>query len=133
MLYENTVKVLYVDLSSKKIRIEKRVGLKEFLGGVGVASKLLEENMKPELNPLDEQQPAVFAIGALSSIYPVITKTVAMFISPLTGELGESYAGGRLALTLFTPSALSIVEIALQRPVVLQETTLVRSRPTACS
>lgn len=87
MLYENTVKVLYVDLSSRKIRIEKRVDLKDFLGGVGVASKLLEENMKPELDPLDEQQPAVFAIGALSSIYPVITKTVAMFISPLTGEL----------------------------------------------
>ncbi|HBC92757.1 MAG TPA: aldehyde:ferredoxin oxidoreductase [Pelotomaculum sp.] len=101
MLYENTIKVLFVDLSSRKIRIEKRGDLKDFLGGVGVASKLLEENMKPELDPLDEQQPAIFAIGALSSIYPVITKTVAMFISPLTGELGESYAGGRLALTLF--------------------------------
>jgi len=100
MLYENTVKVLYVDLSARKIRIEKRADLKDFFGGVGVASKLLEENMKPELDPLDEQQTAVFAIGALSSIYPVITKTVAMFISPLTGELGESYAGGRLALTL---------------------------------
>lgn len=101
MLYQNTINVLFVDLSSRKIRIDKRVDLKEYLGGVGIAARLLEENMKPELDPLDEQQPAIFAIGALSSIYPVITKTVAMFISPLTGELGESYAGGRLALTLF--------------------------------
>ncbi|MDD4238310.1 MAG: aldehyde ferredoxin oxidoreductase N-terminal domain-containing protein [Desulfotomaculaceae bacterium] len=109
MLYENTIKVLFVDLSNHKIRVEKRVDLKDFLGGVGVASKLLEENMKPELDPLDEQQPAIFAIGALSSIYPVITKTVAMFISPLTGELGESYAGGRLALTLFMAGYDAIV------------------------
>lgn len=109
MLYEKTIKVLFVDLSSRRIRIEKRADLKDYLGGAGVASKLLEENMKPELGPLDEQQPAVFAIGALSSIYPVITKTVAMFISPLTGELGESYAGGRLALTLFMAGYDAIV------------------------
>ncbi|TEB16716.1 putative oxidoreductase YdhV [Pelotomaculum sp. FP] len=101
MLYENTITVLYVDLSSRTTRVEKRADLIDYFGGVGVAARLLEENMKPELEPLDEQQPAVFAIGALSSVYPAITKTAAMFISPLTGELGESYAGGRLTLALF--------------------------------
>lgn len=68
---------------------------------MGVASKLLEENMHPELDPLDEKQPVIFAIGAASTIFPVITKTVATFISPLTGEYGESYAGGRMAMSLF--------------------------------
>lgn len=101
MLYENTITVLFVDLSSRTTHIEKRADLKEYFGGVGVAAKLFEENMKPELEPLDEQQPVVFANGALPSIYPAITKTAAMFISPLTGELGESYAGGRLALAMF--------------------------------
>lgn len=101
MLYENTITVLYVDLSSRTTHVEKRADLKDYFGGVGVAAKLFEENMKPDLEPFDEQQPAVFAIGALSSVFPVITKTAAMFISPLTGELGESYAGGRLALALF--------------------------------
>lgn len=101
MIYENYIKVLYIDLTSSKIRIEQRKDLCEYLGGVGVASKLLEENLKPELGPFDEEQPIVFAIGAASSVFPVITKTVAMFRSPLTGELGESYAGGRMALTLF--------------------------------
>ncbi|MGE5633577.1 MAG: aldehyde ferredoxin oxidoreductase C-terminal domain-containing protein [Caulobacteraceae bacterium] len=100
MLYEKFIRVLHIDLSNKKIRIEQREDLCEFLGGVGIASKLLEENIKPELPPLHEEQPIIFAIGAASSIYPVITKTVAMFYSPLTGELGESYAGGRLALTM---------------------------------
>lgn len=101
MLYENTITVLYVDLSSGTTRVEKRADLIDYFGGVGVAARLLEENMKPALEPLDEQQPAVFAIGALSSLYPAITKTAAMFISPLTGELGESYAGGRLTQALF--------------------------------
>lgn len=101
MIYQDYIRVLSIDLSKQKISIENRKDLKEYLGGVGVASKLLEENMRADLDPLNEQQPIIFAIGAASTIFPVITKTVAMFISPLTGELGESYAGGRLALTLF--------------------------------
>jgi aldehyde:ferredoxin oxidoreductase len=100
MFYEKYIKVLYVDLNNEKIEIAHRHDLYEYLGGVGVASKLLEENIKPDLDPLDPSQPIVFAIGGATSVFPVITKTVAMFISPLTGELGESYAGGRLALTL---------------------------------
>ena len=101
MIYEKFIRVLYIDLKSKKIRIEQRADLCEYLGGVGIASKLLEENIKPELDPLHESQPIIFAIGALTTIFPVITKTVAMFYSPLTRELGESYAGGRMALTMF--------------------------------
>jgi aldehyde:ferredoxin oxidoreductase len=109
MIYEDYIKVLYVDLSTGKIKIEQRKDLVEYLGGVGVASILLEENLKPELDALDETQPIVFAIGALSTIFPVITKTVAMFKSPLTGELGESYAGGRLALAIMLAGYDAIV------------------------
>ncbi|MDP4126617.1 MAG: aldehyde ferredoxin oxidoreductase C-terminal domain-containing protein [Bacillota bacterium] len=100
MLYENAIKVVYIDLASGKIEIKRRTDLNGFLGGVGVASKLLEETMRPELPPLASEQPMILGIGAISGIYPLITKTVAMFISPLTGEMGESYAGGRLALAL---------------------------------
>ena len=101
MIYKDYIGVLYIDMNTEKIKVEQRKDLQEYLGGVGVASKLLEENMQANLQPLDEQQPIILAIGAASTIFPVVTKTVAMFISPLTGELGESYAGGRLALTLF--------------------------------
>jgi len=109
MLYQKTVRVLYINMETQKIRIEDREDLKEYLGGVGVASKLLEENMHPELPVLDPAQPIVFAAGALSTIYPVMTKVVAMFISPLTGELGESYAGGRMAMAMFLAGYDAIV------------------------
>ncbi len=100
MLYENYIRVLYIDLNHDSVRIENREDLKKYLGGVGVASKLLEENLLPDADALDPRQPVIFAIGALSTIFPVVTKTVAMFKSPLTGELGESHAGGRMALTM---------------------------------
>jgi len=100
MLNEKFIKVLYVNLETEKISIEQREDLLPYLGGVGIASKLLLENIKPDLEPTAPEQPIVFAIGAGAFIFPVLTKTVAMFVSPLTGELGESYAGGRMAMSM---------------------------------
>jgi len=100
MLNEKYIKVLYVDPETEKIRIEQREDLMSYLGGVGIASMLLQENIKPDLPTHAPEQPIVFAIGPGTYIFPVLSKTVAMFISPLTGELGESYAGGRMAMSL---------------------------------
>ena len=100
MLNEKFIKVLYIDLTTEKVRIEQREDLMQYLGGVGIASALLKENIKPDLDVAAPEQPIIFAIGAGTYIFPVLTKTVAMFISPLTGELGESYAGGRMAMAM---------------------------------
>ena len=83
------IKVLFIDLGTQKLRIEQRADLNEYMGGVGVAIRLFEEAFHPELPPLHESQPIVFAVGALTSVFPVMTKTVAVFYSPHTGELGE--------------------------------------------
>ena len=121
MIYEKFMRILFVDLSTGKIRIEKREDLMPYLGGVGIASKLLEENMRPELDALDQEQPIIFAIGAGTWMFPVLTKTVAMFRSPLTNELGESYAGGRLAMTMFMAGYDAIVLTGKSlKPVYLQ-------------
>lgn len=109
MFYEKYIVVLHIDLATEKINVEKREDLYGYLGGVGVASKLLEENMKPGLDALNPDQPIIFAIGAATTVFPVVTKTVAMFLSPLTGELGESYGGGRLALTMMMAGFDAIV------------------------
>lgn len=109
MINEKYIKVLYINLMDRKVWIENREDLYGYLGGVGVATKLLEENVKPKLDPFDESQPVILATGVLTTIFPVVTKTVAMFKSPLTGELGESYAGGRLALAMFNAGYDAIV------------------------
>ena len=123
MIYEKYMRILYVDLTTSKIRIAKREDLLPYLGGAGLAAKLLEETMHPELDALDENQPIIFAIGAGTWIFPVLTKTVAMFRSPLTNELGESYAGGRLAMTLFMAGYDAVVLLGkAPKPVYLEIT-----------
>ncbi|HNW34755.1 MAG TPA: aldehyde ferredoxin oxidoreductase N-terminal domain-containing protein [Candidatus Ozemobacteraceae bacterium] len=71
-----------------------------WLGGTGVAMSLLAET-DPKIDPYDPAAPIIFAIGPFTTIYPVCTKTVALFKSPLTGNLGESHAGGRLGMAMF--------------------------------
>ncbi len=94
-------KVLYIDLSRYRYRIEDRKDLfEEWLGGTGVAVQLLKENMDPKVDAFDEESAIVFAVGPLNAAYPLASKTVAMFKSPLTGNLGESHAGGRTATSI---------------------------------
>jgi aldehyde:ferredoxin oxidoreductase len=100
MLGKDYINVLYIDLENEEYRYEKREDLLKYIGGTGLAAKLLDENIKPELDPLDQSQPVIFAIGPLSFVMPVCTKVVAAFYSPHTREYGESHAGGRLAMAM---------------------------------
>ncbi len=95
------VNVLYIDLTHKKYWVENRRELfEEWMGGTGVAVKLLEEELPRGADPLGPDNVIVFAVGPLTALYPMASKTVAMFKSPLTGNLGESHAGGRSAMAI---------------------------------
>lgn len=102
MLNKSSLKnVLYVDLTRKSFWIEDRVDLFEkYLGGVGVASKLLYEECPKRVDPLSSENPIIFAVGPLNGLFPLASKTVACFKSPLTGNYGESHAGGRSSIAL---------------------------------
>lgn len=96
-------KYFMLDIDLDKGTTEKKdvsALFQELIGGTGVATALLAE-MDPQLDAYDRKAPVIFALGPFSSIFPVATKTVAMFKSPLTGNLGESHAGGRLALSMY--------------------------------
>src|SRR4030066_1883843 len=93
--------VLYIDLSQKKYWVERREDLFEkYLGGAGAAIQLLKEECPAGSDPLGPKNPTIFAVGPLTGLFPLASKTVAMFKSPLTGNLGESHAGGRSAVAL---------------------------------
>jgi len=94
-------KVLYIDLSKKKFSIKDRKELFEkYLGGTGVATALLHEECPKGIDAFDEQSPIIFAVGPLTGVFPLASKTCAMFKSPHTGDLGESHAGGRSAIAI---------------------------------
>jgi adenylyltransferase/sulfurtransferase len=90
-----------VNLSSRRYWVEEKQKLfEEYLGGTGVAIQLLKENCTKGADPYGPQNPIVFAVGPLNGVFPIASKTVAMFKSPLTGNLGESHAGGRSAVSI---------------------------------
>ncbi|RLE66462.1 MAG: aldehyde:ferredoxin oxidoreductase [Thermoprotei archaeon] len=93
--------VLYIDLTRKTYWVENRKDLfEEYIGGAGVAINLLREECPRGTDPLGPDNPIVFAVGPFTGLYPIASKTVAMFKSPLTGNLGESHAGGRSAIAI---------------------------------
>ena len=101
MLNHDVIRILHVDLGTGEHRVEDREDLfRDVLGGTGVAVRLLDEMVDAGEDALHPAQPVVLAIGPLTTIFPVVTKTVATFRSPLTGEYGESHAGGQLASAL---------------------------------
>ena len=101
MLHDDLVRILHVDLTTGEMQVEERADLFcGYLGGTGVAMRLLDERVHADRDPLDPTQPVVMAIGPLTTIFPVVTKAVAAFRSPLTGEYGESHAGGQFAAAL---------------------------------
>lgn len=102
--------VLYIDLTNETSKIVERQDLVDkYLGGTGVATMLMHEEFKEGTDALAPEAPIVLSIGPLSGIYPCCTKVVAMFRSPLTGEFGESHAGGRLAMAMRFAGCGSIV------------------------
>jgi len=94
-------RVLHVNLEKKESRVDERPELFDTcLGGAGVASRLLEEECPPRVDPFSPEAPVIFAVGPLTGLLPSMVKTVAMFKSPLTGNLGESHCGGHFATAL---------------------------------
>ena len=102
--------VLYIDLTNETSKVVDRQDLfDKYLGGTGVATMLMHEEFKEGTDALAPEAPIVLSIGPLSGLYPCCTKVVAMFRSPLTGEFGESHAGGRLAMAMRFAGYSSIV------------------------
>ena len=93
-------KILRINLSTGKIEKEnlKRNWIKNFIGGRGINSKILYEEVGPEIRPLDPENRLIFGTGALtgtglltSGRYTITAR------SPLTGFFGDSNAGGHFA------------------------------------
>ena len=109
-LEANLARVLYVDLSRRRFWVEDRRDLvDEYLGGVGLAIALAKEEGVDRADPLGPDNTIIFAVGPFNAAYPLASKTVAVFRSPLTGTLGESYAGGRSSVAIKLAGYAAIV------------------------
>lgn len=91
-------RILYVDLSREKIDVRElsEDEIKLFIGGIGLATKLLVESIPdPRIDPFDPSNPLIFMTGALTGT-PVYgsSRFIVASKSPLTNAWGEAHVGG---------------------------------------
>lgn len=89
-------KLLRVDLTSGTITTEEFGDRYRdlFLGGRGVASKILYDEVPPEVDAFDPDNRIIFSPGALHGTgVPAASRTTVAARSPLTGMHGDGHAG----------------------------------------
>ena len=90
-------KILRVDLSKRTHRVDELDSntVKMFLGGHGVATKILMDEMDPEVEPLSPDNKLIFSTGPLTGTAALMgSRYMVTAKSPLTGLLGFGNSGG---------------------------------------
>ena len=115
--------VLRVDLTREEIKRETITGenVKNYLGGRGLASKILYDEIDPKVDPLSPENKLIYATGLLTGTaastggrYMVVTK------GPLTGTIASSNSGGFFGAELrFSGNDIIIFEGKAERPLYL--------------
>ncbi|MCP3951710.1 MAG: aldehyde ferredoxin oxidoreductase family protein, partial [Desulfobacterales bacterium] len=95
--------VLDIDLSSGTIgRLEiSDLERRAYLGGKGLATKLLHDHIEPGIDPLSPENILVMMTGPTAGTpSPAGGRFTAMCKSPLTGIFASSYVGGKFGISL---------------------------------
>ncbi len=92
-----------IDLSKEKTEKKKLdpIQVKTYLGGVGLATKILYDEVPAKINPLSPENKIIFATGPLNGTFmPLAKGHVVISKSPLTGTICNSSAGGHFGAEL---------------------------------
>lgn len=117
-------KLLRIDLTRREYAVETIPDeiLGRYLGGKGLGSHLLLENVAPGTDPLSPENKIIFTTGAATdTIMPGGSRYGVYSKSPLTGCYAESYSGGRVAPLMRRTGYDAIVfESAAESPVFVE-------------
>ncbi len=115
--------VLRVNLSTGHIRKEAvpEQIIRNFVGGRGVGTKLVMDNMDPKIDAFDPRNPLVFATGPVTGTYgPTGGRYMVITKSPLTDGIACSNSGGYWGPALrYAGYEYLMVEGAAKEPVYL--------------
>ncbi|MBM4128981.1 MAG: aldehyde ferredoxin oxidoreductase family protein [Nitrospira sp.] len=96
-IYDYAGRILRVDLSKKKItkeRVPEEV-VRKFLGGEGLAAKILYDEVPPEIAPFHPENRVIFSNGLLSgTLAPASARMTLTTKSPNTEIYSDSNVGG---------------------------------------
>ncbi|MCC5912070.1 MAG: aldehyde ferredoxin oxidoreductase family protein [Clostridiaceae bacterium] len=91
-------KIINIDLTEEKVEIEEldEKLLKKYLGGSGLATKILYDETDGDTEPLGPENPLIYMTGPFTGTkVPVSGRHQIVAKSPLTDIFGEGDAGGR--------------------------------------
>jgi len=84
--------------------------LRKYIGGRGLAAKILFEELKPRIDPFSPENKLIFAVGVLEgSTMPGASRYGVFAKSPLTGIWGEAHAAGSFGIELRNAGYIAIV------------------------
>jgi aldehyde:ferredoxin oxidoreductase len=99
-MYAYTGKILHVDATTRTTRVQEVDAdyLKKYVGGVGLATRLVYDNTPAGCDPLGPDNALCFAVSAFAgTTMPVGTKHGVASKSPLTGFIGDSLSGSHFS------------------------------------
>ncbi len=102
-MYSYHGKILIVNLTTPEVKVEELSPsfLKGYLGGVGLATRLLYQYLPAGTDALSLDNPLVFASSGLGgTIIPTSSKHAVATKSPLTGLIGDSLSSSYWSLAL---------------------------------
>lgn len=105
-------RILRINLSNKTTHEEtvSEEDLRKYIGGRGLAAKILFEELKPGIDPLGPENRLVFAVGVLEgSMAPGSSRYGVFAKSPQTGIWGEAHAAGSFGIELRNSGYVAIV------------------------
>jgi len=99
-MYAYTGKILHIDMTTSETHVQdvEPEFLKKYLGGVGLATRLVYDNTPKGCDPLGPDNALCFACSAFAgTTMPVGTKHGVASKSPLTGLIGDSLSGSHFS------------------------------------
>jgi aldehyde:ferredoxin oxidoreductase len=82
----------------------------QYIGGKGLGSKYLYDELKPHIDPLGPENKLFFVGGPLTgTLFPTSNRYGLLFKSPLTHTYAESYSGGALGQIMMATGFLVFV------------------------
>ena len=99
-MYAYTGRILHVDMTSQKTWVERVDAefLKKYVGGAGLATRLVYDNTPKGCDPLGPENALCFSCSAFAgTTFPVGTKHGVAAKSPLTGFIGDSLSGSHFS------------------------------------
>ncbi len=104
--------LLRVDLSHQSFKIEELPMslMQQYIGGKGIGTHFLLEEVNPTIDPLSAANKLIFAVGPLTATtFPTSNRIGVLYKSPLTGTYAESYAGGGTAIHMRATGYFTVI------------------------